>query len=1421
MRNRVNRPGLWGLVSLFLFALFAAMPGDARAAAGITSASWTALGPDNFGGRIRAIAIHPTQPNKMWVGSASGGIWRSTDGGTTWSGSGDFLPSMSITSIVISPTNPDVLFAGTGEYFVASANAPYQESIRGAGVLRSTDGGVTWAALAPTHPDSNLDWSHVRRLAIHPTNGNIVLAATWSGVFRTTNGGASWAKVLASGDTSDVQFDPLDGNKALASRARSWFSVDAGLTWTEGGAVALTSSALAYARQSGVVYASAENSTVCCTAGTASVVRSTNGGQTWVTVSATNLGHLGGDGASRNAIWVDPLDSNHVIVGGQNLARSTDGGASWTQISNGIQTGSVPSGQHLIVASPGYNGATNRTIFIASDGGLYRANDILAVTSPSAGWAALNNGLAITEFWSGAGHMGLNGRIIGGARSGGALSYSGSGTSWTSFLAGPVSSTVVDPRNGNNAYSVLNGRVYSSSTSIADLGLARDWAPPLLLKPDEPSTLYVGGSSQLWRGVGVDYSPASWTNIPVPLAGHLRAVAMVPTNPLLIWVGTDGQGLRKIAYDPWFTPSWTPIGSSEYLAYSRSLLIDRLNYNTVYAGFETRLSSTPSASSALMRTDDGGMTWTNIASTLPAKSVRTITQHPAAQKYLYAGTEAGLYTSEDGGANWSPVNDGPANVAVNQLFWITDPNTLAISLVAATQGRGMFRASVNPPPNLLRVLRPGSGKGSVSSSPAGITCGDNCSNSYPVGTQVTLTAKAGDISAFTGWSGACTGTSLTCVVNMNSASTVEATFKTLYALVVNKAGTGNGTINSSDGGITCSLNCTTGARGYPEGTTVTLTATPDAYSVFSGWSGACAGTAATCQVAVTQQRVVTATFSSAGYVYPLSVALAGTGSGGVVSSPSGIVCGTTCSESFPGGSTVTLTATPASGSYFAGWSGACAGTGGCTVTMSSAKSVTATFTTGVPHYALTVFKSGTGSGPVTSSPSGIVCGSACSASFAQGTSVTLTAAPNSGSAFAGWSGACSGTASTCVVTMNSAKNVTATFNRVAVLYTLTIAKSGSGSGPVTSNPSGIICGSACSANFASGASVTLTATPNSGSVFAGWTGACSSTASTCVVTMNAAKNVTATFNRVAVLYTLTIAKSGSGSGPVTSNPSGIICGSACSASFASGTSVTLTAAPNSGSMFAGWSGACTGTASTCVVNVSAAKQVTATFDTVATPYTLTITKSGTGSGPVTSSPAGIVCGSTCSKNFAAGTTVTLTATANSGSLFAGWSGACGGMSRTCTVNMTAARNITATFVPAVPLGQALDNTALAWSTSGDVPWFGQPLTSFDGVDAAQSGDLAANQTSILATSVTGPGTLSFRWRVDSQAGFDFLTFLIDGVPQAGAISGASGWLLQSWNIPAGAHAVQWRYAKDGSISSGTDRAWVDQVQYVAAPGAAR
>jgi uncharacterized repeat protein (TIGR02543 family) len=334
---------------------------------------------------------------------------------------------------------------------------------------------------------------------------------------------------------------------------------------------------------------------------------------------------------------------------------------------------------------------------------------------------------------------------------------------------------------------------------------------------------------------------------------------------------------------------------------------------------------------------------------------------------------------------------------------------------------------------------------------------------------------------------------------MNAAISVTATFVNNRLTVV-RTGDGRGSVTSSPSGINCGGNCT---EDFNNNTSVTLTASASSGSRFAGWSGGgCTGTG-TCAVTMTGPITVSAQFVE---VFTLTVTKPGTGSGTVTSSIGGINCGATCTASLDSGATVSLTAAPDPGSVFVGWTGDCTGNTTCSVTMSQARTVGATFT---PAFALTVSRAGLGTGTVTSSPVGINCGTDCVETYLVNTGVTLTASAGTNSVFTGWSGGgCSGTGA-CVVTMDAAKTVTATF---APTFALTVVRAGSGSGTVVSDPVGISCGTDCTESYESGTMVMLTGAAEIGSTFGGWSGGgCSGTGS-CTVTMDAAKSVTATFD---------------------------------------------------------------------------------------------------------------------------------------------------------------------------------------------------------------------------------------------------------------------------------------------------------------------
>ena len=402
----------------------------------------------------------------------------------------------------------------------------------------------------------------------------------------------------------------------------------------------------------------------------------------------------------------------------------------------------------------------------------------------------------------------------------------------------------------------------------------------------------------------------------------------------------------------------------------------------------------------------------------------------------------------------------------------------------------------------------------------------------------------------------------------------------------------------------------------------------------------------------------------------LTVVSNGSGTGEVISTLPGIDCGSDCSEPFAGGVEVELVASASTGSVFIGWGGPCSGTGSCMVTVSGNDQVTATFDT-APSAPVTVSTSGDGSGLVTSSPSGISCPPACEASFAQDSTVVLSATPEFDSEFTQWSGACSGTAS-CDVTASGSPAVDALFN--ATDFVLDVAIVGTGNGTVTSQPAGIACPGDCAELYPRSEIVTLTVLAGAGSRFLGWSPPCDGTG-VCILDMNMGPY--AVDARIEDLSTISVALDGVGNGRIVSTPAGIDCPGDCSEEFPRTTELTLTAMPEPGSVFVQWSGApasCTGTAP-CVFDVAADRAVTGIFQ--AGIFSLDVTIDGDGS--VSSSPTGIACPGDCQNNYASGTMITLDPTASHGNTFTGWSGACTGAGP-CTVIMDQAQTVGATFL---------------------------------------------------------------------------------------------------------------------------------------------
>jgi len=409
-------------------------------------------------------------------------------------------------------------------------------------------------------------------------------------------------------------------------------------------------------------------------------------------------------------------------------------------------------------------------------------------------------------------------------------------------------------------------------------------------------------------------------------------------------------------------------------------------------------------------------------------------------------------------------------------------------------------------------------------------------------------------------------------------------------ITVTRSGAATGEVSARGAAIACGETC---SATVVAGTVVTLTATAGPGSVFGGWSGGgCAASDPSCTLTVTEDTTVAARFDLISFT--VEVGLVGNGAGVVTSTPEGLACPGACTMLVPYNTRILLDARPTGISTFTGWGGRCTGPGVCAFTVTSDTTVMAGF---AAHNDLIVMRAGNGTGTVTSSPTGIECGSVCAQGYPLGTGVTLTAAAAADSTFVGWSDAsCPGTGE-CRIIINQAATVTATF--VLKQRTLQVRRNGAGSGTMrSSNVGGIECGTDCTEDYDIHTVVTLTAQADPDSLFLGWSdgGGADSTCSgagVCTVAVDDAVLVTASFGLRT--FVLSVARMGTGTGSVRSTTdNGIDCGTRCSAEYVAHTVVELAPTAEPGSTFTGWGGACSGTGP-CEIPMLSTASVTATF----------------------------------------------------------------------------------------------------------------------------------------------------------------------------------------------------------------------------------
>jgi photosystem II stability/assembly factor-like uncharacterized protein len=695
--------------------------------------SFTYPAPENFSGRIVGIAPSPTDPNTIYIAAASGGVWKTTDGGSTWLPLTDDQVTLSMGAIALAPSDPNVIYAGTGE-------ANNAGSYYGRGILVSTDGGATWALTGA----GTFDRLAIAKIAVDPTDPNTAYAAVndfadngrpfagGTGIFKTTDGGAHWANTTAALNDqfdpySDVVIDPSNpstvymaigdhfGDAYHTGGNGVYKSTDAGAHWTKlGGGLPADANAIGRVSlavapsDSQVIYVSISGTGhgVSTAHGTLfKLMRSDDGGATWTDLMRTDTpNYMAFQGDYDTTLIVDPSNPSVVYAGGAAgpafgeppaVIRSADGGVTWSDLDlTGVAV--TPHADHHGIAFD-----ANGNLLDGNDGGLFRLDS----ASPVA-WSDLNGNLNTIQFEGGdISPTGPN-VAIGGSQDNGTMLYSGDPL-WSQTDGGDGGWAKFSPTNPNRVYhqapagsfgtgffrrSDDGGNTWVSKTTnlVADINNQNFYAPFVVDPGNGDRVLY--GTDRVWETTtgGDSWAPIS----PVLTGANIDAIGVAAGNANTVYASFGGQfaNTSRIFVTADHGATWVehdlPAGSGRVA----DLEVDPTNPQVAYA-VVGRFGG-----GHVFRTTNGGGTWTDISGNLPDLPTWTLQLgKPASGDVLYVGNDDGVYVSTDLGASWARLSTGLPHVQVLQLALNANLQLLA----AATHGRGMWELSLagsGPPP---------------------------------------------------------------------------------------------------------------------------------------------------------------------------------------------------------------------------------------------------------------------------------------------------------------------------------------------------------------------------------------------------------------------------------------------------------------------------------------------------------------------------------------------------------------------------------------------------------------------------------------------------------------------------------------------------------------------------------------------------
>jgi len=685
---------------------------DSAAAATMVPQAWQPLGPfsvphgqtygsgpksrPSVSGRIGAIAVDPTNDHHILIGAAGGGVWESKDAGKTWAPRTDNQPSLAMGAVAFNPQNPTIVYAGTGEGDSTFPSTP--TNLLGVGILRSTDGGTTWAVLA-TAPFEQTGFYDI---AIDPLNGNHLLAATSVRLFESTNGGTSWSQRRAQRTWSisihpPVAGDPNSTKEIFAGCVDGVFrSTSGGTTWSK---VTLPGMPSSFDRAE-VCYAPSDGNVVYIfAAGDPQIPDPEDPNSTMPTPYLWRRSMAGGafsrftppNDLQTGQAWYDwfaavaPNNPDVLYVGGINAhkgIRSAAGTWSWGNISAKAGGDSTHPDQHAIAFSP----TDPNVVYLGNDGGIY--------CSPDGGvsWQSLNKGLCITEVEFLAQHPQFEAWLIAGLQDNGTMRYQGQ----------EVWFHVSDGDGGDCGINQISP--YTCFHSFYDVDIQRSakgggwgtWSDINL--PLQAGDSYLEGGALFYppleangalivrAGLAVFLSRnsgSSWVRIVLPTSNEL-ASGLAISGPNRVYVGTHRGNMLRIDFTggQWQSPVLLAKPVSGFIS---DMLVDSSNANRLYVTYQA------SAGGRVFRSDDGGAHWNNINAGLPNIGINAIEIDPANTNNVFVAADLGVYRSNNAGASWTAFNNGLPNALVKDLVF-HQPSRL---LRAGTQARGVWEIAVD------------------------------------------------------------------------------------------------------------------------------------------------------------------------------------------------------------------------------------------------------------------------------------------------------------------------------------------------------------------------------------------------------------------------------------------------------------------------------------------------------------------------------------------------------------------------------------------------------------------------------------------------------------------------------------------------------------------------------------------------------